>query len=137
MTRFNIFNQIHKALRAMLYDTSLNLQQTYFADADEAGAAVEKVNQVIDIFEEHAASEDHFVFPAIDKYEPSLADGNFTSARMMRSLSNTEISGWLKTVEKNSPQPVFSQLFSISKRELPNNRFLKVLQDMNGETIVA
>jgi hypothetical protein len=73
MTRFNIFNQIHKALRAM-YDTSLTLQQTYFADADEAETAMEKVRQAVDIFEEHAAHEDHFVLPAIRQYEPSLAD---------------------------------------------------------------
>ena len=40
MSRFNIFNQIHKALRAMLYDTSLTLQQTYFGDAEEAETAL-------------------------------------------------------------------------------------------------
>lgn len=226
MTRFNIFNQIHKALRAMLYDTSLTLQQTYFADADEAETAMEKVRQVVDIFDGHAAHEDHFVLPAIQQYEPSLADafeqehvknhalseklrGLLTvynhaiktevkletgqainrafidfmifnlehmakeetvlnkvlwryysdeeikainkrivaaipqdemavaSAWMMRGLSNIEISGWLKAIEKNAPQPVFTQLFSIAEKELPENRFRKVLENLTEGTMVA
>ncbi|MGZ8558901.1 MAG: hypothetical protein ACXWWC_11225 [Chitinophagaceae bacterium] len=226
MTRFNIFNPIHKALRAMLYDTSLTLQQTYFADADEADPAIKKLRLVLDIFEEHTASEDHFVLPAIEKYEPSLADAfeqehekdhalseklrglllvynhavktevkietgqainhafiafmifnleqmakeelvlnkilwryytdeeildinhriirstsqdvvAFTSAWMMRGLSNTEISGWLKALEKNAPQPVLAQVFDIAEKELPDNRFRKVIENLTERTKVA
>jgi hypothetical protein len=225
MTRFNIFNPIHKALKALLYDTSLTLQQTYFADADEAETAMEKVRQAVDIFEEQAAHKYHFVLPAIRQYEPSLADvfereyeahalveklrglltvynhafkkevkivtgqeinrafidfmivnlGHMsreeavlnkvlwryysdeeimainqqiaratrendlavTSAWMMRGLSNTEISGWLKAVEKNGPEPMFAQLFSIAERELPQNRFRKVLENLTEGTMVA
>lgn len=226
MTRFNIFNQIHKGLRAMLYDTSLTLQQTSFLDADEAETAMEKVRQVVDIFDEHAAHEDHFVLPAIRQYEPSLVDAfelehikdhdlteklrglltvynhavkpevkietgqaivrafidfmifnlehmtreetilnkilwryysdeelkainqrivavipatelEVTSAWMMRGLSNNEISGWLKTVEKNAPEPVFTQLFSLAERELPETRFRKILENLTEGTMVA
>jgi len=224
MTRYNIFNPIHKALKALLYDTSLTLQQTYFADADEAETAMQKVRQAVDIFEEQSAHKDHFVLPAIRQYEPSLADvfereyeahalgerlrglltvynhavktevkmatgqeinrafidfmivnlGHMsreeavlnkvlwryysdeeimainqqiarasretdrerTSAWMMRGLSNTEISGWLKAV-KNGPEPVFAQLFSIAERELPQNRFRKVLENLTQGPMVA
>ena len=226
MTRFNIFNQIHKALRAMLYDTSLALQQTYFADADEAEIALEKVKMVVDIFDKHAEHEDNSVLPAIQQYEPSLVDAFeqehvkdhalsqrlrglimvydhaiktevkletgqaicqafvefmifnlehlakeetvlnkilwryysdaeimginqsiiasipqdeavVTSAWMMRGLSNAEISGWLKAVEKNAPQAVFTQLFSIAEKELPHARFRKVLENLTEGTMVA
>jgi hypothetical protein len=226
MSRFNIFNQIHKALRAMLYDTSLTLQQTYFADAEEAETKLEKVRMTVDIFDEHAAHEDHFVLPAIQQYEPSLVDAfeqehekdhalserlrglltvynhaiktevkietgqainkaflefmifnlehmakeetvlnkvlwryysdneimginqkiiasispeeiGVTSAWMMRGMSNTEISGWLKAVEKNAPEPMFTQLFSIAEKELPNDRFRKVLENLTEGTMVA
>ncbi|MGZ8518493.1 MAG: hypothetical protein ACXWWD_14145, partial [Chitinophagaceae bacterium] len=74
MSRFNIFNQIHKALRAMLYDTSLALQQTHFADAEESETALEKVGMAVDVFDKHAAHEDNFILQAIQQYEPSLAD---------------------------------------------------------------
>ncbi len=226
MTRFNIFNQIHKALRALLYDTSLTLQQTNFADASEAETTMEKIIQVVDIFDEHSSREDHFILPAIGPYEPSLADvfeqehekdqalteklrgllmvynhavktevkietgqainrafiefmifnlehmskeetvlnkilwryysdeeildinqrivsaiphheAAVINAWMMRGLSSTEISGWLKAVEKNAPQPVFTQLFGIAEKELPNNRFRKVLENLTEGTMVA
>ena len=41
MQRYNGFTIIHKALRAMLYDSALTLQQTYFAD-DKAEVALQK-----------------------------------------------------------------------------------------------
>jgi hypothetical protein len=60
-----------------------------------------------------------------------------TNAWMMRGLSNTEISGWLKAVEKNAPQPVFTQLFNIAEKELPENRFRKVMENLTEGTMVA
>ena len=72
--RYNSFNLIHKALRALLYDTALTLQQTYFADAYEADVAIEKVETVISQFEQHAHYEDTFILPAIAKVDPQLVE---------------------------------------------------------------
>ncbi len=55
---------------------------------------------------------------------------------MMRGLSNTEISGWLKAVEKNAPEIVFNNLFSIAEKELPHDRFRKVLENLTEGTMV-
>ncbi|HVZ57699.1 MAG TPA: hypothetical protein VG870_13660 [Chitinophagaceae bacterium] len=74
MARFNIFNQIHKALRALLYDTALTLQQTSFEQEAQAALALEKVRDVAEHFDKHAEHEDHFILPAILQYEPSVAD---------------------------------------------------------------
>src|SRR5688572_28526725 len=74
MMRFNIFNQIHKALRALLYDTALTLQRTHFANLEEAEPALEKLKQTLDMFDKHAEHENNAVLPAIQQYEPSLAD---------------------------------------------------------------
>ncbi len=71
MLRYNIFNMIHKALRAMLYDTALTLQQTYFADTEEAAEALEKVNSVIGAFEQHGHHEDNILMPTIEEFQPS------------------------------------------------------------------
>jgi hypothetical protein len=60
-----------------------------------------------------------------------------TSAWMMRGMSNAEISGWLKAVEKNAPKPVFTQLFSIAEKELPNDRFQKVLENLAEGAMVV
>jgi hemerythrin-like domain-containing protein len=74
MQRYNTFNMIHKALRALLYDTALTLQQTYFGSVDEARTALRKVETVIHQFEQHAHHEDHFILPLITAYEPQLVE---------------------------------------------------------------
>lgn len=70
--RYNSFNQIHKALRALLYNTSLTLQQTNFSDENETAVAIEKVQTVVDMFDHHAHTEDAHILPAIAAYEPSV-----------------------------------------------------------------
>lgn len=226
MSRFNIFNQIHKGLRAMLYDTALTLQQTNFTDPEEAEVAMGKVRAAVNLFDAHAAHEDHFVLPAIQQYEPSLVDAfeqehvedhvlseklrglltvysyaikpevkletgqsitrafiefmifnlehmakeesvlnkvlwryytddeirsinqrivaaipqqelAVSTAWMLRGLSNDEISGWLKAVEKTAPAPVFSGLFNAAEKELPNDRFRRVIENLTEGTMVA
>lgn len=74
MQRVNPFNMIHKALRALLYDTALSLQQTYFADSNESEVALAKIEAVIHQFEQHAYHEDTYVFPAVKAYNPQLAE---------------------------------------------------------------
>jgi hypothetical protein len=226
MSRFNTFNQVHKALRAMLYDTALTLQQTYFGDPEEAETALEKVRIIVDVFDQHAAHEDKFILPAVQQYEPSIVDifeqehdkdhalaeslrgllivykyamlagvkietGQainkafiefmifnlehmakeeivlnkvlwryysdaeimainqrivasipqaelaVTSAWMIRGMSNTEISNWLKAVEKNAPAHLFAQLFAIAEKELPHDRFVKVSESLTEGAMVV
>jgi len=72
MQRYNSFNLIHKALRAMMYDTALTLQQTDFTDPAESEKALKKVETVIEQFEQHAYHEDAFMLPAIANFEPAL-----------------------------------------------------------------
>jgi hemerythrin-like domain-containing protein len=72
--RFNPFNMIHKALRALLYNTDVTLQQTYFADVEEAEAALVKVKAVVNQFERHAYHEDNFVLPAIQSFAPQMVE---------------------------------------------------------------
>lgn len=74
MARFNAFNQIHKALRALLYDTAITLQRTDFTEEKEAAIAVQKVEQVNFLFHQHAHHEDHFILPIIKRYSPALSE---------------------------------------------------------------
>ena len=224
--RYNIFNQIHKALRAMLYDTALVLQQTHFANPDESESALEKIKVVLDQFDKHAKHEDDFVLPAIAHYEPSLVDAfeqehvedhtlaenlrnqvksfelitedqkkmlagrdilhafiafmtfnlnhmgreetvlnqrlwryytdpelillsqkilaslpaeevALSSTWMMRGLSNSEITTWLKAVQTNAPEPVFNHLFYTAEKELSHSRFRKILEDLTEGVMIA
>ena len=74
MSRYNLFSQIHKALRSMLYDMALSLQQTNFANKEEAHISLGKLQRVLDVIDEHTENEDKFILPAIQQYEPSLTD---------------------------------------------------------------
>lgn len=72
--RFNPFNQAHKGLRALLYDTALLLQHTNFTVEKEIDTAVERVKLVIALFAHHAEIEDSQVFPMIEEQAPSVVD---------------------------------------------------------------
>ncbi|MFT3679878.1 MAG: hemerythrin domain-containing protein [Ferruginibacter sp.] len=74
MQRHNIFNQVHKGLRAMLYDTALTIQQTDFTKATEAAVVTRKIEKVLHAFHSHASKEDKFVLPAVEKNDRSLVN---------------------------------------------------------------
>jgi len=74
MQRYNIFNQIHKGLRTMLYDTAMSLQHTVFMNTDEANQTLSKVEEAIHLFHSHAEHEDMFVLPAVEKHAASLVN---------------------------------------------------------------
>jgi hypothetical protein len=88
MQRFNIFNQIHKGLRALLFDTALHLQRTDFTNEVEAEEALNKVREAVLLFDEHAHKEDTFVLPVIAEFEPSVVDTFETEHVKDLALSN-------------------------------------------------
>ncbi len=55
-SRYNIFNQIHKGLRAMLYDTALRIQQMIFhvLRKNRLFATVRQLEKVLAFFDKHA-----------------------------------------------------------------------------------
>ena len=74
MQRYNIFHMVHKGLRALLYDTAMRIQHTDCWDVEAATGLIGRIRQVIALFDQHAHCEENFVFTAIKKYEPSVAD---------------------------------------------------------------
>lgn len=73
MKRYNMFYQVHKGLRAMLYDTAILLQRTDFSNAEETTIIAGRINEVVMLFDKHAHSEDSNVLFAIESLEPSAA----------------------------------------------------------------
>ena len=224
MGRYNLFGQVHKTLKSMLYETSLTLQQTNYANPEAAEMSLEKLQLVLDVFDKHEENEDSYILPAISLYEPSVTDAferkhnedhelaeklrqlakvywkkstvddrikigraintTFSSfmnlnidlmtkeeselnkilwryysdteimvinqrsntslcgeknsqVSLLRGLSNEEIVGLLKAIEKNAPEHVFNSLFSITEKELPGNRFHKVMESLTSGALVA
>jgi len=73
MERFNMFNNIHKALRVALYQNAILLQQTDFLEEEEVKHAEGSTLQVLHLFESHAHHEDKYVNSALEKKEYWLA----------------------------------------------------------------
>jgi hemerythrin-like domain-containing protein len=74
MNRYNIFNQVHKGLRAFLYETALALQQTDFSNRNEANAVFEQLSEILELFEKHANTEDNLLMPYLSEYEPAVVN---------------------------------------------------------------
>lgn len=72
MPRYNIFHQIHKGLRELLYHNASLLQQTDFSSQGETNQVLSALSEVMDLFDKHAATEDHWILPSIEQYEPSV-----------------------------------------------------------------
>lgn len=72
--RYNTFYQVHKGLRAMLYETATELQRTDFNNEEEVGSVLANITTIVDVFDKHAHNEDFFVFAALAQYEPSVVD---------------------------------------------------------------
>jgi hypothetical protein len=86
---------VHKGLRAFLYDTALQVQQTDFTRGDEAGWVLEKINDNLHHFNQHALYVDRFLFPFIREYNPVLTAAfkqqyqqNLSLAQRLRGFMN-------------------------------------------------
>ena len=100
--RVNIFNQIHKGLRALLYETSILLQQTDFSNKEEMQVVVNRIKMVADLFDDHARHEDKFVLPAVQEYEPAIVDA-FEQEHVMDAKLTRALKDSLQALQMASP----------------------------------
>jgi len=223
--KYNIFNPIHKVLRAMLYDTSLTIQQTNFVDTEEVDATILKIEQTLSFLQLHVFHKSEFIHPLIKKYQSDIikffsnqyADCEFVTNKvklaihafdnvitasekmqkgrkillafealvsfklnlfakeenvlniflwnnykdeeliqieqniiaslpidvlkveskwMIKALNNKEIESWLKGVQRSASESVFKTLLSLAEKELPHQRFEKLLRSLTVPELV-
>jgi hypothetical protein len=70
--RYNGFLMIHKALRAMLMDMTLELQHANFLNLEKTNALLQKLETVIDTFDVHANHENTLIIPLIQEQNPEI-----------------------------------------------------------------
>ncbi len=132
--RYNAFNQIHKGLRAMLYNTALQIQQTDFDQKEEVTPLLDQIQQLVHFFDEHAEHEDRFILPAIAAYNTSFIDAfekeHEEDCRLSAQLLNN-ISTWQQADDNEERLAAGQTLF------LNFNEFLAFnLYHMNREETV-
>jgi len=101
---------------------------------------------------EHMAKEEHIINNLLWRYyseeEIHAIEQKIISSQtpesvaivakwMLRGLSNQEIIRWFKTVEKNAPESVFNNLFKTAEKELPHDRFYKVIEGLTEGVMLA
>jgi hypothetical protein len=64
-SRPDLFTQIHKGIRAMLYDAGARLQSTDFSDPAAAAATLDHLERRLDMLHEHGVHEDTHYFPPL------------------------------------------------------------------------
>lgn len=102
--RFNPFGQVHKGLRALLYDTALLLQHINFSKEEEIAIAVERIKLVNNLFAHHAEIEDGQVFPMIAKEAPEIV-ADFEAQHETDHLLSAQLEKKLHLFnETNSPE---------------------------------
>jgi len=72
-TRFDLYTDIHKALRTMLFDVAAKAGRCNFDDPAELGLLQDEFGLLCGVIEEHTQHEERFVHPHIVKFEPALA----------------------------------------------------------------
>jgi len=115
MERYNSFNVIHKGLRAALYQTALQLQQTDFTEEDQTEDVLNKVREVVMLFDGHAHKEDHFILPMINEYEPSVV-AKFASEHEEDEKLANELNNAVEIVDiaTSAEKPVAARLLTES-----------------------
>lgn len=100
MERYNVFNQVHKGLRAFLYETAVQVQQTDFTIPEEAVQALEKIGEALYYFNQHALHVERFLFPFIIEYNPGLITAfkqqyhtNTVQIQQLRGMMNAYYQG--------------------------------------------
>ena len=67
----------------------------------------------------------------------SAEEAAFVVNLMMSALSNQEIVGWLKAVEKSAPEFVFNKLIQSAEKQLPHQRFQQVVEGLTEGVMMA
>ncbi len=92
MDRYNIFNQVHKGLRAFLYETGMQVQQTDFTREEEVARAQESIGEALYYFNQHVLHVERFIFPFVIAYHPHLV-ANFKQQYQANTVQAQKLRG--------------------------------------------
>jgi hypothetical protein len=72
-SRYDLFRNIHKGIRAMLFDLVSKSGRTDFTDAEDVASLIGATRDIFELLESHAHAEDTFTMPLVRKIAPELA----------------------------------------------------------------
>lgn len=95
MERYNVFNRVHKGLRAFLYETAMAVQQTDFSVSEETARSMGCIGEALHFFNQHSLYIERLLFPFIIDHNPGLIaifrqqyQSNIVQAQRLRGVMN-------------------------------------------------
>lgn len=73
MNRVDLFTTIHKGVRALLFDTSIEAARVDITSNRAVDSLIERIDLMIELLEEHEVVEHAEILPFIESVDPSLA----------------------------------------------------------------
>lgn len=70
--RYNTFNQIHKGLRFLMFDTAIRVQQNNFMNEAETLPVIQQLEEMLALFDSHAHNEDTYVLTPVMLHAPEV-----------------------------------------------------------------
>jgi len=70
--RYVIYQNIHKAIRHLIYATALSLGSADFRDQKSRQDSLEQLRETLTLLEEHAEHEETFVHPSLESRVPGI-----------------------------------------------------------------
>jgi hemerythrin-like domain-containing protein len=68
-SRPDLFTQIHKGIRSLLYDLGNNIQTADFSSRESSATALNRLDHDLDLLHEHGGHEDSVYFPPLKEHE--------------------------------------------------------------------
>ncbi len=101
--RYEIYRNIHKALRRILYSTALALGSADFRDEKSMRESLEQLRETIAMLQEHAEHEEVFIHPLLESHVPgitkSFEENHADDERLFDQMR--ELGGQIETVGEN------------------------------------
>ena len=72
MVRFDIYTEIHKALRKRLYDLGTTIQSNDFTEPEATGKIIADLEHILKLTDTHEIQEEQYIHPALGRFEPEL-----------------------------------------------------------------
>ena len=111
--RYNVFNNIHKALRSMLFNVQMKMQQTDFC-TPEANSMITELEKVLHYYDEHADHEDKYLLANIEQREPQitaeLEKDHVVDHELSDNLRN-QINRWKEGKDASERQDAAQEIF--------------------------
>lgn len=131
--RYNSFNQVHKGLRAFLFDTAIRLQQSDLADQRSANV-IDQIDLLVDSFEAHAYHEDHFFNEPLEDVRPDVAhlfEKEHQEDHRLGIVLKNQLEEWRNATNPDAKRIIGQHLFYTFNEFIAFN-----LYHMNKEEIV-